>query len=194
MSADLDREIDRAVREMLDVEPPPGLRGRVMDRLESIERPAASRFGRTIWWTAAPLAAAALMVLAVLLPRHESTTRVAPAPAPSIARANPPSTPPAATPAPRLPEQPGTEPIAAGAVDLARERQTVTAAVAADEAPVPGFPRVPSLTVPQLSVSEIKTVAAVAPPAELGVEPIAVPAPIDVEPLPLSPRERQSQE
>ena len=84
--------------------------------------------------------------------------------------------------------------IARGAAEPPRERQIVTAAVAADDPPVPGFPRVPSLNVPQLRVSEIKTVAAVAPPAELGVEPIAVPAPIDVEPLPLSPRERQSQE
>ena len=44
MSADLDREIDRAVREMLDVEPPAGLRARVMQRIE--ERHVASAFRR----------------------------------------------------------------------------------------------------------------------------------------------------
>src|SRR5262245_44280980 len=102
MSADLDREIDRAVREMLDVEPAAGLRGRVMARIEALEGQTAvgsgSVFGRTLWWAAAPLAAAALIVIAVWLPRHESTSGVAPAPPPSIARVTPPSAPPAATP------------------------------------------------------------------------------------------------
>jgi len=46
MSADLDREIDRAVREMLDVEPPAGLRGRVMQRIE--EKRVASGFLTTV--------------------------------------------------------------------------------------------------------------------------------------------------
>jgi hypothetical protein len=62
MSADLDKAIDRAVREMLDVEPPAGLRGRVLDRLE---RP---RRGAGWMWIVAPIAAAAVIVLAVLLP------------------------------------------------------------------------------------------------------------------------------
>src|SRR5262249_18503846 len=162
MSGDLDREIDRAVREMLDVEPPAGLRGRVMERIESREHRAASggtpgrtasSFGRTMWWAAAPLAAAALMVLAVWLPRHESNPRVPPAPPPSTARVTPPAAPPAATPAPRRPERSPAEAIARGAAEPPRERQIVAAAVAADDPPVPGFPRVPSLNVPQLNVS-----------------------------------------
>jgi len=67
MSADLDREIDRAVGEMLDVEPPAGLRARVMQRIE--ERHAASGFSRKvtvasafrrkILWAGLPVAACA---------------------------------------------------------------------------------------------------------------------------------------
>jgi hypothetical protein len=63
----LDTAIDRAVREMLDVEPPPGLRGRVLDGIESPRR----GFG---WlWVAGPLAAAAILILAVLLPWRSGT-------------------------------------------------------------------------------------------------------------------------
>lgn len=61
--ARFDEAIDRAVREMLDVEPPAGLRGRVLDRL------AEPRSPRWSWiWVAAPLAAAAVVVLAVTIP------------------------------------------------------------------------------------------------------------------------------
>ena len=64
----VDRAIDLAVREMLDVEPPPGLRGRVIDRIESPRR------GLTWIWIAAPITAAAILVLAVLLPSKTPTT------------------------------------------------------------------------------------------------------------------------
>lgn len=56
-----DAAIDRAVREMLDVEPPADLRARVID---GIDRPYA--FRRWIW-IAAPLAAGAFLVLAIVL-------------------------------------------------------------------------------------------------------------------------------
>jgi hypothetical protein len=97
----LDFEIDRAVREMLDVEPPPGLRGRVLDRIESPHR------GFTWIWIAAPIAAAAILILAVILPSTTDTTFTTPVAkggadrrltvtqpqpqAPQIARAVPPS-------------------------------------------------------------------------------------------------------
>ena len=55
-SGRLDAAIDRAVREMLDVEPPAGLRGRVLDRIESPRR----GFG---WlWVAGPLAAVSFVI------------------------------------------------------------------------------------------------------------------------------------
>lgn len=60
MPADLDREIDRAVREMLDVEPAADLRDRVLDR---IGRPAP---GWKWSWVAVPVAAAAVVALAVV--------------------------------------------------------------------------------------------------------------------------------
>jgi hypothetical protein len=77
MSADLDKAIDRAVREMLDVEPPAGLRGRVMARLESPKRHGA-------WWIwmVGPVAVAAAVLLAVnLWPRHQPQVQT-----PAVAR------------------------------------------------------------------------------------------------------------
>src|SRR5437763_12097432 len=109
MSADLDKAIDRAVREMLDVEPRADLRARVLAQLTAsgFRLPA---FG----WVLAPIAAAAVIVLAVMLaPRSESlpqapvvahaTDRRLPAdaaPAPPVRRGDP-STHPAT---PRVPE------------------------------------------------------------------------------------------
>jgi hypothetical protein len=65
MSADLDKEIDLAVRKLLDVEPRADLRARVIERI-ALPRRAVS------WtWAIAPIAAAALFVLAVMLSQPE---------------------------------------------------------------------------------------------------------------------------
>lgn len=70
--ARFDEAIDRAVREMLDVEQPAGLRGRVLDRIESPRRSLG-------WmWIAGPLAAAAILVLALLMPSESGRAPVAP--------------------------------------------------------------------------------------------------------------------
>jgi len=66
-----DLAVDRAVREMLDVEPPAGMRARVLRRIESGASEAPG-FGRKGLWLALPMAAAAAIVLAVLLPRDSS--------------------------------------------------------------------------------------------------------------------------
>src|SRR4029079_3726629 len=96
MSADLDREIDRAVREMLDVEPPAGLRARVMQRIE--ERHVASAFRRKILWAGLPIAAAAVILIAVVLARREGAAPPLPPPtSPSIATATPTSEPQTST-------------------------------------------------------------------------------------------------
>jgi hypothetical protein len=77
--ARFDEAIDRAVREMLDVEPPAGLRGRVMHRIgRPTESVVASAFRRKAVWLAAPLAAAAILVLAVLMPSESGRAPVAP--------------------------------------------------------------------------------------------------------------------
>jgi hypothetical protein len=58
MQGDLDPAIDRAVREMLDVAPPPDLRARVLERIQNSQtHPHALR------WVIVPIAAAALLVL-----------------------------------------------------------------------------------------------------------------------------------
>ena len=201
MSADLDREIDRAVREMLDVEPAAGLRTRVMQRIEEPVASGFSRkspFSRKFVWLALPVAAAAAIVIAVLVAR-----RAAPAPglapnAPTtIVKGAPAVQPPASTQAPppgaaRTVTAENRQP--AVAPSPSREAQRVTAAAAVESGPIPGFPQVPSLSVPALTVSAIRVVAPAATPTEIGVDPIATPAPIDIDPLPLSPRERQNQE
>ena len=71
--ARIDAAIDGAVREMLDVEQRAGFRGRVLRRIEG-DSPVASAFRRKDLFrrkimVLAPLAAAAVLVLAVLLPR-----------------------------------------------------------------------------------------------------------------------------
>jgi hypothetical protein len=81
-----DSAINRAVREMLDVEPPPNLRARVIEKLlTSCRLPAAGcrlpatgfrlpasgcRLPASRLWLAVPLGAAAVIVLAVLLARR----------------------------------------------------------------------------------------------------------------------------
>jgi hypothetical protein len=82
MSEKLDRAIDDAVRQMLDVEPPMDLRRRVMARIET-DPPVTfvSIFRRHLLWI--PAAAAAAVILAVVW----SQPRPAPRPLPSIARA-----------------------------------------------------------------------------------------------------------
>ena len=74
----IDAAIDHAVREILDVEPPAGLRGRVIARIDN-PTAVASGFSRKIFWVGAPLVGAAIVVLAVLLPREQVQPQ-APAP------------------------------------------------------------------------------------------------------------------
>ena len=62
MPVDLDREIDRAVRSMLDAEPPADLRGRVMASIQANDEPRR----RWVSW-AIPLASAAAVILAVMV-------------------------------------------------------------------------------------------------------------------------------
>ena len=72
MSADFDRAIDDAVREMLAVEPPADLRGRVIGRLPASGfRLAASGFRLpAAGWVLGSMAAVAVVVLAVIVVRR----------------------------------------------------------------------------------------------------------------------------
>jgi hypothetical protein len=106
----LDVAIDRAVRQMMAVDPPPGLRRRVLARLK---QPDASAWGFLPRFAMA-CGALAVIVLAVVMmrpggvaPAQESTlvstTALQPEPAPPVVAEAPPSTlaPPAAVPGPR---------------------------------------------------------------------------------------------
>jgi hypothetical protein len=196
MSDRFDEAIDRAVREMLDVEPPANLRARVMDR---IDRPAhvASTF-RWKSWVLAPIAAAAVLVLAVWGPWRQAPIVMVPAAPPSIAKAEPAAdvflSQPSGEAARTNPiTPPRGEPSRIARTAPVRADRTIAAAIAADGPPVDGFPRVPALSVTELVVPPIRTASATRP-TELSVDPIAVPAPIEIEPLSMSPRERQFQE
>ena len=90
--ARIDRAIDRAVREMMDLDPPPGLRRRVLARLSMPETQ------RTWWLPRYALASAALTVLLLSLTALPRETEPPARPsAPSIFVATAPSVPDANT-------------------------------------------------------------------------------------------------
>jgi negative regulator of sigma E activity len=142
----LDVAIDRAVREMLDVEPPAGLRGRVLDRISnspegSAAIPVASPFRRKGWrkaWLLAPIAAAAVIVLAVMLPWRGAPRISNPsqgqAPAPRDVTTTPPS-PQSTTPPSAAPPQPtAATPPPVTVAARRTESRPIRAAVADDAA------------------------------------------------------------
>ncbi len=176
MSADLDKAIDRAVREMLDVEPPADLRDRVMARLTasgarlpaagsrlpaagvrrpalgfrlpaSLREPVASGFSRNRALIMG--GAAAAMLLAVFVARRGEPVST---PAPVVAQA----------PDTRLPARPVPAPAVEPHVDIARE------------------------TPPPASTTALRTIAAASfdhADASVAIEPLKTIAPIAVAPL-----------
>ena len=105
--ARIDSAIDGAVREMLDVEPQAGFRSRVQRRIESGDSRAAvaSGFRRKILLFGMPLAAAAIVILAVLLPRMTEGPQQQPQPQQqaTTVRTQAPVTPPVAVTQPTTP-------------------------------------------------------------------------------------------
>lgn len=198
MSADFDKALDRAVREMLDVEPPAGLRHRVIERLSAPgSQLPASRFPSLVassfsWKILLPVAATAAVILAIVLTRgtpHQPGTRIAGSPQPVTAPRVPAPVQPSLAP-----EVPVTS-VASGS-QPAPERHVVAAAgsadVVLDAPPAPGFPKLPPLSVPELSVSSIQRLTPVEGPDAIATDPIATPSPLAIEPLPA--QGRQSQE
>ena len=95
-----DVAVQRAVREMLDVEPSAGLRGRVLERIDaSAASTRKHQSRRRILWAAIPLGAAAALVLALLPSRAPEQPRQ---PSPAVATADPARVPPVGT-APPVP-------------------------------------------------------------------------------------------
>lgn len=165
---DLDDAIDRAVRDIMSLDPRPGLRGRVLSRLERAERP---------WFAFPQLAAAAaliLIIVAAVLLRSVGTPE--PPVSPMVATREPASI---HLPAPAERTIPDTV------------RKPAAGATAASRTGVPSvFPprnRVAAASVPVDTTSpETVAPAAAAPPAELPSSELA-PKPIVIEPLKVEP-------
>jgi hypothetical protein len=194
----LDLAIARAVRGMLDVEPPAGLRGRVLDRIENPRSGnsvasagdfVASAFGRKAPWILAPIAAAAVIVLAILLPWRSGPTTTA---LPVHVAAAP--TRPSATPLPpaigvlQPPPQIATARVGTRSP---RALQTITAAVATSDPDFPGS-QIEALVAPEpLAIARLA-----GPPAAsvqtLGLAPIEIRA-LEVNAITEAPQERREE-
>ena len=137
----VDVAIDRTVREMLDVEPPAGLRGRVLQRISDSDRQGASGFGKRLLWTAVPLGAAALLILATMVARQTPPAALSTSvrdESPRVEVGRPPVTPGAATEPRRAPTvntdapRGGARRAPRAAPADARERLVVASVVAAE--------------------------------------------------------------
>ena len=174
--ATFDLAIDRAVREMLDVDPPAGLRGRVIARL-----PVASAFRRKDlfrWkaWVLAPIAAA--LILFILRPWH--TSPAGPQRAPVVAR-----TPPIATPS--VNRQQPSEPMHVAVVrPPSREGQAPRSRGVTAAAESAGIDASASNIAPLDAISPI-TVAPMRPsniaPTEISIAPLSPITEIQIAPL-----------
>lgn len=191
----IDRAIDGAVREMLDVEPLPGLRGRVLRRIEGDSRVAsdvASAFRRKILLFGVPLAAAAILILAVLLPRMREDVQPQPAivavippvqaPPPAPQHVTVPST---SHPVERTPVVARVTPPRAGVRPLAE--RTIAAAdvtVSADNARTTIEPLNPIAPIEMTPIAEHRYA-----PADIAVRPLNPITELQIAPL-TPPRER----
>jgi hypothetical protein len=176
-----DEAIDRAVREMLDVEPRADLRARVMAQLPaSGSRLPASGFRLPAsGWVLAPLAAAALIVLAVFIARRTEPLPQAPVVAAAVDRRLPPEVAPPSV-APPLVRQVAREPNAVPTPQRAANTGTVVAAV------FPGDDQATTV------INPLKTIAPIAmtpiaqstiAPAEIAVRPLNTIAEVQIAPL-----------
>src|SRR6476619_1587649 len=84
--ARLDRAIDRAVREMMQVDPAPGLRRRVLSRIDA---PVARRARPVMRYAFAAAALAVLVLSITLLPDHVDAPTPPKAPPMNVAKATP---------------------------------------------------------------------------------------------------------
>ena len=188
----LNLAIDLTVRQTLDVEPPPGLRERVLRQISDSNQQLASGFSRKLLWGAIPLGAVATVVLAVLLPGTGSEPTPQPlstvATAHPVASIEPPEvSPPAGGVAPVPPRAitgEGTQLLAAGPAasrptgPIASERIVAGAAFE----PVPG-----GVDIEPLTTIEPIRIAAMTPAAiehqEVVVSPLSPIAQLRIAPL-----------
>ena len=186
----LDRAIDRAVREMMHVDPPPGLRRRVLSRLE----PSAARRPLFLPRYAFATAALAMLILVAMFMREHRATPVDSDAPPSVASSTPPRTQPVRAPGPHAGKDPKAtahgpsapitrEPIRMPRVaDVFGARTTRVSAAAdpgseglwtgdpADPKDMPSNP-VPPLSVAPIMAAPIETPAIVIPPLVIAGPP-----------------------
>jgi|SRR5689334_2128112 len=169
MRADLDRAIDRAVREMLDVEPPPDLRAHVLERI-------AHPHTRRLPWMIVPLAAAALLVLVLAGPWRASQQASPFVRTTSLAQ----SVATIRAPLSRGVNRTAIEP-AQTASNAARVRPLVRLAPAepAVQVRVPALDPLDAIDVPPVSVTRLDdrrvAVAPLAPIEQIQIEPVGPP-------------------
>lgn len=175
---DIDDAIDRAVRDIMSVEPQAGLRGRVLER---IERPGARLFALPRLAGAGALAAIALISFLLVRPvpppeQPELATNTVPAPVPDAGP--PPET-------SRSARDTAAPPAAGPAAPPRQARRSAPRAPAPPPAPAPQFP--PRGVVAAATFAGVPETAAATPevvplPLDPHATPIAIPA-IHIEPL-----------
>ena len=166
--ARFDAAIDHAVREMLDVDQPAGFRARVARRIEGGQSGSlvASAFRRKILLFGIPLAAAAILILAVVLPRTGQQPQQQPT---NSARVEPRPEAPRVTPPPSNIET--ARPVTSERAPVAAQRVAPPRAVTQGSAP---------------SVTDTLVAAASFEPEENAttqIEPLKTIAPIQVAPV-----------
>jgi hypothetical protein len=188
----LDRAIDRAVREMMQIDPPAGLRRRVLSRLESSDTRRPAFLPRYVFATAA----LAILVLAAMFMREHGGTRVESDAPPSVASTAPPRQQPVPATEPHTAKDPKVtarglsapitrEPIPMPRVADVFGARTTRVSAAADpgsegvwtgdpagpkNVDVPSNP-VPPLTVTPLTAAPIETPAIIIPPLVIAGPP-----------------------
>lgn len=186
----LDRAIDRAVREMMQVDPPPGLRRRVLSRLE----PSAARRPLFLPRYVFATAALAMLILAAMFMREHGGARVESGMPPSVTSRTPPRPQPVPATGPHAAEDPKVtargpsapitrEPIPMPRVADVFGARTTRVSAATDPGSegvwtgdpagpkdVPSNP-VPPLTIAPLTAAPIETPAIIIPPLVIAGPP-----------------------
>lgn len=182
----LDDAIDRAVREMMNVDAGPAFRARVLARLD---RPAPRRL---TWPRLAVVgAAAAALVLAIVLTRTSDTRDPTPvavgqppqAPAPTVARKSEPAPLPAPEPAERTTHR-SVAPPGRGVPNITHyvPQGALTATVADEESamPIDALDRIEPIAVAPLDRSPIApapiVIAPLTPISEVQIAPLSPPS------------------
>jgi hypothetical protein len=176
---------------MLDVEPPAGLRRRVLAGIASPDS-VASAFRRKIFWIAMPVAAAAIVVLAVLLPSKTAGPVVDPVTTVATKQTKTPPQPVKSTPPPAVAQVPSHTTIAKATTRPVRTPQSTGAVVAAADASadiawLEPLPRPAEIDVTALEPSKETSLRSI------DLAPAQIPA-LEVRPITDTPRERRNQE